>query len=79
MSLNLETVELHIQSLSNRISELEQGDNQKIGELHEMLLALADSMGIEVGYGPYAVKREYAEELSRKGVGRIGFKTEPME
>lgn len=79
MSLSLETVELHIQSLSNRISELEQGENGQIGELKEMLFALADSLGVDVGYGPYAVKREFAEELARKGVGRIGFKQEVQE
>lgn len=79
MSLSLESVELHIQSLSNRVTELEQGESQALNELKEVVFALADSLGIEIGYGPYAVKREFAEELMRKGVGRIGFKREEQE
>lgn len=79
MALTENEIELNIVNMSSRITSLEEGRDQRIDELQEILMAMADALGMEVGYGPYAVKREYADELARKGVGRIGFNREVQE
>ncbi len=66
-------VEANIMALSARVQRLEDGESEALGKLEEMIYAMADSLGLEVGFGPYAVKKDVAAELIRKGVGRIGY------
>jgi hypothetical protein len=69
-------VEANIISLTARVQRLEDGESEGCAKLEEMMYALAEACGVVMGFGPFAVKKEFAEEIARKGVGRIGFAQE---
>jgi hypothetical protein len=72
-------VAAYLSSLEAKVDRVLGEMGNSIDRIEEMLLALADAQGIELGYGPYAVSREAAEDIAKRGVGRIGFKSEEMQ